>query len=51
MPWKVKILDKEVYSSECPHIYRSPMEQICTCPNDLGAFICHDIENCPLVTE
>jgi len=55
MPWKVNIDNKEVDSVECPHIWRSPIEQLCTAPEAYklygGAFKCHAKKDCPLVKD
>ncbi len=52
MAWTVKILDKKIDSMECPYIWRSPMEQICTFVNtnhNNESFLCKDRKNCPIV--
>jgi len=53
MSWKVNINNKEVDASECPHIWRSPIEQICTHPDNYknfsGDFICKRKKDCPIV--
>lgn len=52
MPWTVKIF-KKVDSMECPYIWRSPIEQLCTynaIAGD-GYFLCKNRKDCPIVID